>query len=39
MTEKFKPDAELQALLDSMKESMDWEQEQMEKGMLNRGKK
>ncbi len=24
-------DEELQALLDSMKESMDWEQEQMEK--------
>ena len=29
--EQFKPDAELQALLDSMKESMDWEQEQMKK--------
>lgn len=30
-SERFEPDAELQALLDSMKESMDWEHEQMEK--------
>lgn len=27
--EQFKPDTELQALLDSMKESMDWEAEQL----------
>jgi hypothetical protein len=27
--EPFKPDAELQALLDSMKEYFEWEQEQM----------